>query len=365
MIIYILSLLASFGISLLLTSQLISFARDNKILARPRKRDVHTKAMPKLGGLAIIFSFLLTAIIFFYFVSPSYNFLPDRNILGAYKLLGIFLAAAIILVTMLYDDLFGMKSWQKFLVQICVGVIAVAFGIGLDKLTNPLGGDFDLNKYYIGLISLHGSIIHFSILSSVLTVLWVVLMMNIINFVDGLDGLAGGLVMIACATIFILATNLDQPPVALICAILFGAVGGFLVFNFNPAKIFMGDTGSMFLGFMLGILPLISGGKLATVFLVMGFPIVDGIYVVVSRMIRRKNPFTTADKTHLHHKFLGAGFSTRATVSVMYLVAVLFAFVAIQSTTSYKIIAMSVLVLLLFFVLYLLRRKAQKLAGKI
>lgn len=359
MLIYLISTLTAFVLSLFTTKWLISFAKKNKLLARPRKRDVHKKAVPKLGGVAIIASFVLVAFLFFYLISPSYNFELDRSILGHYKVIGIIIASLLILITMLYDDLSGLNPWQKLLIQIVCGITAVVFGIGIDKLANPFGPELNLNEIYIPLFDLNNATIGFSLISGIITVAWIVLMMNIINFVDGVDGLASGLVMIACATIFILSTSLNQPPVALLSAILFGSVAGFLVWNFSPAKIFMGDTGSMFLGFSLGVLPLISGGKLATILLVLGFPIVDGLFVVLSRIFQGRNPLNSADKTHLHHRFLNAGFSARTAVMFMYLIAIMFAWVALRSTTVEKAVAFGVLLILLAGVIIILNKVAR------
>jgi UDP-GlcNAc:undecaprenyl-phosphate GlcNAc-1-phosphate transferase len=215
-------------------------------------------------------------------------------------------------------------------------------------------------------MKVNGVVYHFSLWSDLLTLVWVVGMMNIINFVDGVDGLAGGVSFIATIAIFLLSISIavNQPAMASLTIILAGAILGFLFWNFPPAKIFMGDSGSMFLGFMLGVLPLISGGKLATVFLVLGFPIVDGLYVVITRLLRGKNPITAPDKTHLHHRFLRAGYSPRQAVLFLYAIAVLFAWVALQSTTMMKLVASVVLVVLIFLFIVLLnfieKRKLRK-----
>jgi UDP-GlcNAc:undecaprenyl-phosphate GlcNAc-1-phosphate transferase len=264
---------------------------------------------------------------------------------------------------MLFDDLFDLKAWKKMAFQIIVALIAIASGIGIDSIANPFGGAINLNTVYVPLLSIQGVLVHFSLWSDLLTLVWLVGMMNVINFVDGIDGLAGGVSTIAAFTIFLLSITLavSQPGTAMISIILAGATAGFLFWNFPPAKIFMGDSGSMFLGFMLGILPLISGGKLATAFLVLGFPIVDGLFVAGGRILRGKNPLTTPDRTHLHHRFLAAGFSPRVAVLSLYAIAAAFAWVALRSSTSNKIFAAIILVLLLVILIFLLNIRARKL----
>ena len=150
-----------------------------------------------------------------------------------------------------------------------------------------------------------------------------------------------------------------QPTTAIIAIILAGSILGFLFWNFPPAKIFMGDSGSMFIGFILGVLSLISGGKLATVFLVLGFPIVDGLFVVLGRLQRHENPFTTPDKTHLHHRFLKAGYSPRQAIIFIYIISIFFAWVALRSTAMDKMIAAIVLVIALYILTKLLEGKAR------
>ena len=254
------------------------------------------------------------------------------------------------------DDIRGLKAWHKLLIQVAVVLIVIASGVGINTLSNPFGQPLDLNSVYIPLFKYNGIVYHFSLWSDLLTLIWIVGMMNVINFVDGVDGLAGGLSFIATITIFLLSisTIVNQPAMASLSIILSGAILGFLIWNFPPAKIFMGDSGAMFLGFMLGLLPLISGGKLATVFLVLGFPIVDGLYVALSRIVRGQNPITSPDKTHLHHRFLKAGFSQRSSVLFLYVIAISFAWVALQSGTLMKVVASLILVVLIFLLIAIL-----------
>jgi len=346
---YFYPFLFTFVLSIALTYVVRKLSFKWKILSEPRARDIHKKPIPRIGGLALFLSFFLVAIGLYLLdhhkltFGYGYFFSIDKRFLGI--LLGGFLITAF----MLFDDIKGLSAWKKLFLQIIVALIVISCGIGINYLSNPFGERINLNTIYIPLFTYQGVVYHFSLLSDLLTLVWIVIMMNVINFVDGVDGLASGLSTIAFVTIFLLSISLavTQPATALVAIMMAGASAGFLVWNFPPAKIFMGDSGSMFLGFMLGVLPLISGGKLATVFLALGFPIVDGVIVALARVAKGKNPVTSPDKTHLHHRFLAAGFSQRQAVMVIYLIAIAFAWVALRSTTSEKAIAGLVLFLLL------------------
>ena len=327
-------------------------------------RDRHnTKSVPRIGGIAIFLAFLISTLIMLFIFKVDFNFSGLKTFGFDSKFIGIILGGTLIVLAMLFDDLFELKAWKKLILQILVVLIVISSGIGIDFITNPFGGVIDLNSVYLPLFSIQGTLLHFSLWSDLLTLVWLVGMMNVINFIDGIDGLAAGVSTIAAFTIFLLSISLAvmQPGTAMISIILAGSTAGFLFWNFPPAKIFMGDSGSMFLGFMLGILPLISGGKLATAFLVLGFPIVDGLFVAGGRLLRGKNPLTTPDRTHLHHRFLAAGFSPRLAVLSLYAIAVAFAWVALRSSTSNKIIAAGILVLLLMAIIFLLKLRAKRL----
>ncbi|HOX41024.1 MAG TPA: MraY family glycosyltransferase [bacterium] len=347
---YLYALLVAFLLSVFGTKILIRIGYKFGIVSKPRKRDIHQKPVPRIGGLAIFGAFILTVLAFSPMLSDAF---------GQKHFVGILLGGLVITAAMLLDDLRGLKAWQKLFFQAFATVIVVASGIGIDHLANPFGDPINLNSIYVPILTYQGVTYHFSLLSDFLTLAWMIGMMNIINFVDGVDGLAGGLSSIALYTIFSLSLAVGQPATALLSIILLGSTLGFLKWNFPPAKIFMGDTGSMFLGFMLGVLPLLSGGKLATVFLVLGFPIVDGLFVAVGRLIRRQNPFTTPDKTHLHHRFLVAGFTPRQAILSLYFIAAAFGWVALRASTGEKMVASVILVILLLGLIWYLRNKAQ------
>lgn len=360
---YFLPFLFSVLLSVFLTGIFFVLGKKFNIVSAPRKRDVHIKLVPRIGGPAIFISFLVVTIISFIIFAKNLNFVSYTLFGVDEQLFGILAGGLFITGVMIIDDLRGIKPSLKFFLQLIATIIIIASGVGIDSITNPFGGEINLNSIYIPIATINGITYHFSLWSDLLTVIWLVGMMNVINFVDGVDGLAAGVSSIAAVTLFFLSISVgvNQPATAMISIILAGSTLGFLIWNFPPAKIFMGDSGSMFLGFMLGTIPLISGGKLATAFLVLGFPIIDGLFVAVGRIIRKENPFSTPDKTHLHHRFLRAGYSVRQSILFLYLIATAFAWVALRSTTMNKLIAAGMLVLLLIFLIQGLRIKSSKL----
>jgi len=363
---YIYLFIIPFALSALLSYFLMRIGYRYKLLSYPRKRDTHKKPVPRIGGVAIFASFLLVSL-GVYMASPSLLHFNVGDFLSIdRRMLGIWIGGLLVVLSMLYDDLKGLRAYQKLFIQILIGVVIIGFGVGIDYITNPFGGRIDLNSIYIPLFHFNGVQYSISLISDLLTLIWVVAMMNVINFVDGVDGLAAGVSVIASLTIALLSlTLISQLPTAVVSLILAGAIGGFLIWNFPPAKIFMGDSGSMFLGFMLGVLPIISGGKLATAFLVLGFPIVDGLFVALARLVKGQNPITTPDKTHLHHRFLDAGFSPRQAVISIYIISIAFAWVALRSTPLNKVYAFLALVALLLVLIFILSRIKKARVGSL
>lgn len=318
---FLISLVLSFGI----TKVLIGYLTKNKIsLATPRERDIHQKPTPRLGGLALFLSFWLV-ILFILIVNPNKLDFSGEKILGFDKnLLGVFLGSVILLAVGIADDIRGIKPIPKMIWQLAAATVVVIFGIKIWWLSNPAGGlNIILGNF-----------------TYIFVPLWIFLIVNVVNWLDGADGLADGISFITLIVLAILSVTsyVNQPATALICAVLAGASLGFLFFNFNPAKIFLGDSGSMFLGFMIAVAAIISGGKVATVALILGIPILDALWVIARRIFSGKSPMR-ADKLHLHHRFLGIGLSQRQTVLILYLISATFGIIALQTTTAGKVIA--------------------------
>lgn len=284
-----------------------------------------------MGGLGIIAAFW-TAI-----------FLSGSLVFDGLKL-GLILCSVLILFFGLWDDLREL-SWKKQLIfQIAIALIMVYAGLEVEYIANPFGGrEFRLDGTYLA---------GFSVLGSLFVILWIVGFMNVVNWLDGMDGLGGGVGAIASLTLFFLSISdlVNQPPLAIMAIALFGALLGFLVFNFHPARIFMGSSGALFLGFMLSVLAIFSGGKIATMFLVMGFPILDALWVVYRRLRGGKSPFL-GDRSHFHYQLLDRGMPERKVVVLLYALSLLFGLAALAFQGVYKVAILGVLILLVFFMM--------------
>ncbi len=268
----------------------------------PNERKVHTKPMPRLGGLAIYFGFLLGYMLF-----GEHSLIMNAILIGSF----------IIVLTGVIDDIKPLTAATKFIGQLAAALIVVCYG-------NLLLRD----------VSAFGIYINFSWLSYPITVFFILGCINCMNLIDGLDGLAGGISAIYFLTIGIIAaiggsTGLDF----VLSFVMFGATLGFLVHNFYPASIFMGDSGSMFLGFIISVVALL-GFKNVTMtsliipLLVLAIPILDTLFAIIRRALKGQN-IAKPDKFHIHHQLLNRNFSQRATVLIIYVVDLLFAFASI------------------------------------
>jgi UDP-GlcNAc:undecaprenyl-phosphate GlcNAc-1-phosphate transferase len=258
-------------------------ARMLGVVDRPGGRRVNRSPVPRLGGLALFLGIFV----------PALAFLP----LGR-ETRGLLLGAAIAVTVGAVDDFRGLRWWEKLAGQIVAAAVPPSFGIWVDRFTFP----------FLGKHALPPSA------GIPLTILWIVAIMNMVNFLDGLDGLASGVAAIAGLTFAIIALSLAKPDAAILSAIVFGACIGFLRHNFYPARIFMGDSGALLLGFVLaaisvqGLLKTAATVALFFPLLVLAVPIVDTTFVVARRLKHRERVFE-ADQAHLHHRFLRRGFS--------------------------------------------------------
>lgn len=297
------TLILCFIASVLLTPVVKKFAIAIGATDKPNARKVHQKIMPRLGGLAIYLSFLIGFII----LRPS-----DSD----FSALPIIIGSFIIIITGVLDDRFELSAKVKLIGQILAAGAVVLGGIQLQNINMPFGGE-----------------IEFGIFSIPLTILWIVGITNAINLIDGLDGLAAGVSSIALITISVMAILMGNVFVTSVGLILLGSTLGFLVYNFHPAKIFMGDTGALFLGYMISVLALL-GFKNITMFslivpiIILGVPISDTFFAIIRRLVN-KQPLGAPDKSHLHHCLLRLGYSHRQTVFIIYGIAAMFGLAAI------------------------------------
>jgi UDP-GlcNAc:undecaprenyl-phosphate GlcNAc-1-phosphate transferase len=280
-------------IVVLLTPAVGGMARMLGVVDRPGDgRRAHTRAVPRLGGLALFFGIFV----------PALAFLDLTR-----EMRGLLLGAAVATTVGAIDDFRGLRWWEKLGGQVVAASIAVGFGIWIQRFTFPIIGVHQLPAW-IGMP---------------LTVLGIVAIMNMVNFLDGLDGLAAGVCGISAATFAVIALDLGRWNVAILAAIVFGATLGFLRHNFYPARIFMGDSGALLLGFILAgisVQGLLKTASLFSLFLplaVLAVPIVDTSFVVAKR-IKHGLPVYEGDRFHLHHRFLDIGYSQRKAVLTIY-----------------------------------------------
>ncbi len=284
--------LIAFGIVVLLTPAVGGMARLLGVVDNPDERRLNKRPIPRLGGLAIFLGILV----------PSLAFLDLSG-----EMRGILLGAAVACVVGAVDDFRGLDPHWKLAGQVVAAAIPTAFGVWVDHFTFPFLGPVDLPEW-VGIP---------------LTIVWIVAVMNMVNFLDGMDGLAAGVCGIAGLTYAILALSLDRSDAAILSAIVAGACLGFLRHNFFPARIFMGDSGAMVLGFTLasisvtGLLKTASTVVLFLPLLVLAVPILDTSFVV-ARRLKHGQPISTADRSHLHHRFLNIGFSQRRAALTMW-----------------------------------------------
>lgn len=355
--------LPSFIISALicggLTFYVKKLAEKLKLFDQPSPRKIHVQPVPRLGGIAIVLTFLIVTLGYL-FASHRLDFGPDIRLIDQ-KLIGVILGLLVLIGVGIYDDIRGVGPMKKLFWQAAAAVIVVSFGVSISFLRLPFGQHLNLTDFQIHFV-LSGHIFNIEILANLLAIFWILLLINTFNFLDGLDGLATGIALISALVIFFLSLSLGQDASALMAAIIAGVACGFLPWNFHPARIFLGDSGSMALGYLIAVLAMISGGKLATSFLVLGIPVLDVGWVVLRRLFRRKSPFL-ADRRHLHHRLLTAGMTQKQAVILLYLISIIFGSVAVISKTQEKITALMILVglmiiLALVLVVLELRRRA-------
>lgn len=346
---YIVPFLIAAGVAIALGFIVRRFALRHEVVDRPETspdRKVQMRPVPLLGGVAIFVSVLL--------VGAGYTFFSDR-ILGGYMqpkyLIGIAVAGLLIMIGGYLDDRFSLSPKKQIVWPLLATVVIIGSGIGVSYITNPFGGVIDLESIRWQLFSLGETPFYFVLLADLFAFVWLMGMMYTTKFLDGLDGLVSGITTIGALVLFFLSLNQDvaQPETALLAVIFAGACAGFLVLNFHPAKMYLGESGSLFTGFMLGTLAIISGAKIATAVLIMGIPILDVIWVIVRRIFfEKKSAFMTADKKHLHFRLLDVGLSHRQAVLFLYGLTLVFGGVALFLGGREKIIALIIMLLVMF-----------------
>lgn len=308
----LLSFVIAFGACLILVPFTIIFAKKFDLVDDPKKHKhpaiLHKKIVPRAGGLPVFLGFLIaTALV-----------LPFSQ-----KLVGIVLGGLILVIVGIIDDKHDLKNIYKLLAQVAAALVVVGSGIGINFITNPL---FALGSFGSGLgevIRLDNLRIVFDffgthsivVFADLFALFWIVWVINMVNFSAGVDGQMPGIVFVTLMVIFAASlrfwqTDPNQVIVSQLSLIGAGATLGFLVYNLYPAKIFPGDSGSYFLGFLIAVIAILSGAKVGTAILVMAIPLVDGVFTIIRRMAAGKSPFL-GDRKHLHHRLLELGWGQR------------------------------------------------------
>jgi len=343
---YFLAILIGLVLSLFITPLVSRVSFRFGVLDKPDMsgRKIHKKPTPLLGGWAIFLSVFVTVFVFRFLGLADFSLIPDQF------LYSIFIAALIIMIGGTLDDKYKLKPWQQVLFPLFSAGLIVLVGIKISYITNPIGGPTNAIIYLSPLIA------------GVVSFIWLMGMIYTTKLLDGLDGLVSGITAIAALMIFLLSLNWDvyMSATGIWALSLFGASLGFLVFNFHPAKIFLGEGGSLFMGFMLGVLSIVSGSKIITTLLVVGIPALDVLWVIIRRIIKRQSPFSHADRKHLHFQLLGLGFSHKEAVLFLYLIAIIFGLIAVLGNSLSKLIGLGILVILMFIIITLIYLKSIK-----
>ncbi|MBI4240010.1 undecaprenyl/decaprenyl-phosphate alpha-N-acetylglucosaminyl 1-phosphate transferase [Candidatus Uhrbacteria bacterium] len=326
-------------------------ARRFNIVDKPgQPRKIHTKPIPLLGGVGVYAAFSLSILVLFLLSSPQGLHITDAHVSSS-QIAAILIGGFFLIIGGALDDIFNFKPWQQIIWPL-LAVLSVAIGgIGISVLSNPFNG---------GLISL-------GIWKDALTAIWLLTAIYTTKFLDGLDGLVSGLTAIGALVIALFSILLFvNMPTALLACMVLGVFLGFLVFNFHPATIFLGEAGSTFAGYMLGVLAILTGAKFAVALLIMGIPILDAAWVIFRRsVIERRSPFI-GDRYHLHFRLLDAGFSQRQAVCIIYALAALFGASALFLQSTQKIAALGILLLCTIALgLYISKRKIRVLSEKV
>ena len=327
----ILTFVVAFAFSFASTPAVYNLAYKIGAIDVPKDgRRMHKKPIPRLGGLAIIFGFTVSICCFAHF---------------SRALIATLCGAFIIAVMGVIDDCKNLNAKRKFIIQILAALVVIIGGnIKITVLTNP--NIFSESPY----------IVLPAWLSVITTVLWIVFITNAVNFIDGLDGLAAGVSAIMSVSLVFIALRIQEYSSAIIGLALMGACFGFLPFNFNPAKIFMGDTGSTFLGFILATLSIQGVFKsyaiitFAVPLLILGLPLFDALFAMIRRVLKGQSPMV-ADRGHLHHRLIDMGFSQKQTVFILYSISAVLGITAVVLAESGTLRALILIFCVLIFML--------------
>jgi UDP-GlcNAc:undecaprenyl-phosphate GlcNAc-1-phosphate transferase len=328
-------------LAFVLTPAIRSLLRRRGIMDAPNHRRVNTSPVPRGGGLAVVIAFLVVGGGLTVF-QANIGSMPAPTGISTGALVAVFGGGALAALIGAADDLFDLRARWQLVGQLVLAATAIALGIRVGVISNPFGPD----AFAFG-----------APFAIAFTVVWIVGMLNSMNFIDGLDGLSTGIALIAALTLGVLSlTNeVRQPYVAVLCVVLAGALLGFLRFNFQPASIFQGTAGVMFIGYTLAVLAILGTAKVAVALLVLGVPIIDTFWVIVRRVLAGRSPFTP-DRGHIHHRLLDIGLGHRGTVLLIYAICASLGLMSLVVSTATQVYAFLGALVVFGLVLLLLTR---------
>jgi len=340
---YIAAFAVAFGITLYVTPWCKKISAAIGAIDYPKKRGMHSEPIPRMGGIAIVAGFVVTLLIMTLFVYELHGM----------EFLGFILGGVIIVITGIFDDIYNIRARTKLVLQFAAAAVVIFSGTRIEFVFWPFVTDI-------------------SAISVPITFLWIIGVTNAVNLIDGLDGLAAGVASICALALTVLCIISGSPLAVVLSATLAGTCLGFLPRNFSPAEIFMGDTGALFLGYVLAVTSIIGVFKfyamlsLVIVFLALALPIFDTLFAMTRRAINRK-PIMGADREHLHHRLIDAGFSTTKVVVMLYALSIVTGAFAIAIAIADLRVLMVVVVLaaaLIMMILVYRRRFRPKIKGE-
>lgn len=326
------------SLSLILTPLVRHFARKFGVLDRPDSgRKQHGKAIPLMGGVAVMLAFTLAALFL------------QSGLLGGFllkkHLIGILCGGGILVLGGVLDDRYNLPPLSQIGFPAIAALVVIASGIGIDYVTNPFGGTFRMDMWQLPLFNFGGSPHHLTMPGDFFVFLWLMVMMYTTKLLDGLDGLVSGLGVIGFTVIALLSLmpEVAQPELARLAMIAAGAAGGFLFYNGFPASIFLGEGGSTLIGYLLGVMAILSGGKIGVTLLILAVPLMDTAWTIIRRTIIERKSFASADLGHLHFRLQALGLSRMQTVTVFWVFAAAFGGVGLFIPGREKAYALAIL----------------------
>jgi UDP-GlcNAc:undecaprenyl-phosphate GlcNAc-1-phosphate transferase len=323
-------------LSLALTPLAARWSRRVGLVDTPRPGELQREAIPRAGGHGIYLAFCAAVLL-------SLALVP-RDGEELHRVVGLLLGVVVLVPFAVWDDFKRLGALPQLVGQILVACIPVAFGVTISSVSNPFAP-----PPFGGLILLPPWI------AIPATVTWLVLLMNAMNWLDTMDGLAGGVGAIAAVILFVVCLSLRQSTIALLPLALAGACLGFVPYNFNPARVFMGTTGSMFLGYALGVIAIIGGAKIASTMLVLGVPVLDAMLVIATRTLAGRHPWRGGDNAHLMHRLHGVGLTQRKIALLVYAICALFGYLATTLIRTEKLIALGALAIVIGALIFYVR----------